>query len=177
MTSKLPFVVQPKLQSVIEIIGTDASGRIEVERKGYLTVSEKAFVQAALGGGTAMTKVYSMASRIAAKVGKDPQEVFGDMTNPAGVDYLEPYQDQILEILAEMSDFQEKNRIFTAAALLINRVDQNISIEDVMDLHPDLLEALYELYQEEDAKDVSRLDQAVADEEDEEPAGKSQKAK
>lgn len=177
MTTKLPFVVQPKLDSVIEIIGTDASGRIEIERKGYLTVAEKAFMQAAMGTNNAMTKIYATAARIASKTGKTAQEVFSDIVSPDKNDYLEPYRDEIADMLVEANDFQEKSRVFAAAALLMNRVDSKIEIDDVMDVHPDLIDALYEIYQEEEAKDVSRLDVVVDEEEAEEPAGKSQKAK
>ena len=42
---KLPFVVAPKLKSKIETLGTEVSGKIEIERKGYLTVGEKGFME------------------------------------------------------------------------------------------------------------------------------------
>ena len=178
MALNLPYVVEPKLDPVIEIIGTDASGRIEIERKGYLTVSEKAFVQAASGGGgNTMAKIYAMAAKIGSKTGKSPQEVFGDITKSEGSDYLEPYQQEISEMMMEASGMQERNRIFTSAALLINRVNADIDVEEVMDLHPDLLDALDELYQEEDSRDTSRLTVVSESMEEEEPAGKSSKAK
>ena len=178
MTLNLPFVVEPKLDPVIEIIGTDASGRIEIERKGYLTVAEKAFVQAAQGGnGNAMAKIYALSSKIAGKTGKAAQDVFSDMTKPEGADYLEPYQDQISEMMVEIAEAQERTRVFTAASLLMHRVDANINMEDVIDVHPDLLDALDELYREEDAKDTSRLTVVTEEMEEGEPAGKSSKAK
>ena len=178
MALNLPFVVEPKLDPVIEIIGTDASGRIEIERKGYLTVSEKAFVQAANGGsGNTMSKMYALASKIGSKAGKTPQEVFSDITKTEGVEYLAPYQGEISEMMMEANDMQDRNRIFTSAALLINRVDPNIEVEDVMEVHPDLLDALDELYQEEEARDVSRLTVIKEEAEEGEPAGKSSKAK
>ena len=173
MAVKIPFVVQPKLDSVIEIIGTDASGRIEIERKGYLTVAEKAFVQAATGGSNMMHKIYGTASRIAAKTKKSAQQVFEDISKQEDVDYLKPYQGEIAEMLVEANDMQEKMRVFAAAALIMNRIDENIEIEQVMDLHPDLLEALHELYQEEDARDTSRLDVVKEEAEEGESAGKS----
>ena len=176
MASKLPFVVQPKLEPVIEVIGTDASGRIEVERRGYLTVAEKAFMQAANGSG-AMGKIYVLAGKIASKTGKKPQEVFEDMSEGTGAEYLDPYREEISELLFEVTEFQEKARVYASCALLMHRVSPEITVEDVLELHPDLLDALYEIYQEEDAKDTSRLDTIKEDNEEDEPAGKSSKAK
>ena len=178
MALNLPFVVEPKLDPVIEIIGTDASGRIEIERKGYLSVAEKAFVQAANGGGGgAMVKIYALAAKIGTESGKTPQEVFSDITKAGGAEYLGPYQEQISEMMVEATEMQERNRVFTSAALLINRVDPNIDVEDVMEVHPDLLDALDELYQEEEARDTSRLT-VISDElQEDESAGKSRKAK
>ena len=46
----LPFVVQPRLAPVIEQVGNEESGIFEIERRGYLTVAEKAMVQQATQG-------------------------------------------------------------------------------------------------------------------------------
>jgi hypothetical protein len=45
---RLPFVVAPRLEPIVETVGTDESGKIEIIRRGHLTVAEKAFISAAL---------------------------------------------------------------------------------------------------------------------------------
>ena len=41
----LPFVIQPKKNTEIIKIGDEQIGVFEIERKGYLTVAEKSFVE------------------------------------------------------------------------------------------------------------------------------------
>ena len=43
--AKLPFIVEPRLKPITEVLGTEASGQIEIERKGFLSASEKSFMQ------------------------------------------------------------------------------------------------------------------------------------
>jgi hypothetical protein len=33
--AKLPFVVEPRLKPIIEEIGSEESGKIQIERRGY----------------------------------------------------------------------------------------------------------------------------------------------
>ena len=63
--SKLPFVVQPRLKPVVELIGNDITGQIEILRKGYLTVAEKAIVQGAVTNEDAMAELVVLAGGIA----------------------------------------------------------------------------------------------------------------
>ena len=56
----LPFVVQPKYEPILERVGTDESGIIEIERRKYLTVQEKAIVQGAMEGDTTMTDMFML---------------------------------------------------------------------------------------------------------------------
>ena len=58
MAVKIPFVVQPNLKPVKEQVGTETSGKIEIERRGYVTVSEKAFVQAATEGDDSQGRLF-----------------------------------------------------------------------------------------------------------------------
>ena len=61
----LPFIVQPRLKPIIEIVGTEESGQIEIERKGYLTVSEKAIVQASMKSDDSLATTMRVAAKIA----------------------------------------------------------------------------------------------------------------
>ena len=65
----LPFVVQPRLQPIVEQVGTEESGIIEIERRGYLSVAEKAIAQQAVGGDDSVRKMYVLGGRIARDAG------------------------------------------------------------------------------------------------------------
>lgn len=157
----LPFVVEPKYEPIIERIGTEESGVIEVERKGYLTVQEKAIVQGAMEGDTTMTDMFMLCREIAQKEGISPDQVFSDMTCPVQPEYFPTYSDRISACMARLTEYQDRQRMIAATAMLICRVDREWSAEDTVALHPDLLDALYVLYMEEDQKSVKALQDAV----------------
>lgn len=157
--AKLPFLVEPRLKPVKEILGSDESGKIEIERRGFLTVAEKSFVQSAMVGDNAVTELHGLAQRIARKSGEDAQVVFKMLIGQADdtEDILEPYEAEIANALTNLLAYQEKSKLVIAACMLINRVNQEITIEDVMELHPDLTDALAALYDEEDRKCIDAL--------------------
>ena len=76
----LPFVVQPRLKPVIERIGSEESGVFEIERRGYLSVAEKAIAQQASGGDDSVRQLYVLAGRIARETGRQQAEVVQDLS-------------------------------------------------------------------------------------------------
>ena len=84
------------------------------------------------------------------------------------MDYLQPFHGEIAEALGMMASYQEKLRLVSVAALLTMRVNDEIEIDDVLGLHPDLLDAIYTLYLEEEAKSVAAFE---AKDEEEKKAG------
>ena len=157
----LPFVVQPKYEPILERVGTDESGIIEIERRGYLTVQEKAIVQGAMEGDTTMTDMFMLCRDIASKEGLKPDRVFNDMTAPVQPEYFPKYADRISTCMARLTDYQERQRMIAATAMLICRVDKGWTAEDTIALHPDLLDGLYILYMQEDQKSVEALQDSV----------------
>ena len=157
----LPFVVQPKYEPILEWVGTDESGIIEIERKGYLTVQEKAIVQGAMEGDTTMTDMFMLCRDIAQKEGLKPDRVFSDMTAPVQPEYFPKYADRISACMARLTEYQDRQRMIAATAMLICRVDKDWSAEDTIALHPDLLDALYVLYMEEDQKSVAAFQEST----------------
>jgi hypothetical protein len=138
-------------------VGTEASGVIEISRLGYLTVAEKAFVQTAMAGDTGLSSLYALSSRIARETGKQQSEVFTDIAN-GSQGYLADYEGEIAEAASNMGSFQEKQTIIQATCLLIMRVDPKWTVEDSLDLHPDILEGLTELYADEDHKSLEAFE-------------------
>lgn len=157
----LPFVVQPRLQPIVERVGTEESGIIEIERRGYLSVAEKAIVQQATQGDDSIRKMYALGGRIARDTGKQQLQVMQDIMLSQRPDYMEPFEDEIMESIIEMMAFQERVDIVQATAMIICRVNEKWTVEQSMDLHPDLIKLLSELYSEEDRRSTEALEAAV----------------
>ena len=159
----LPFVVQPRLEPIVERLGTEESGVIEIERKGYLTVAEKSITQGGLQGDMSVRKMYSLAGRIARETGRQQSEVAADLIIGERPEYLVPWEDEIDECLVEMIAFQERVSIIQATALILCRIDPSWTVDQTMELNPDLVTELALLYSEEDAKTVEALEAAAAE--------------
>mgnify|MGYP001387621917 CR=1 FL=1 len=156
----LPFVVQPRLEPIIERVGTETSGIIEIQRKGYLTVSEKALVQGASTGDTSVRQMFALAGRIGREEGRQQTEVAQDILKSPMPDYLSKYEEEIGECVMNMLEFQERTTLIQATALLICRVDNGWTVEQSMELHPDLLDGLARLYMDEESKSIDLLEKA-----------------
>jgi len=153
----LPFVVQPRLKPVLEQLGTDESGVIEIERRGFLTVAEKAMVQAGMAEESVMPQVYMLCGKIARKVEKSTAEVLAALTTQPSPEYLEPWQEEISELLVQMLSYQERMVLVQASALIISRIDSSWNINQTMELHPDLVSAIAGLYVEEESRSTEAL--------------------
>jgi len=157
----LPFVIEPKYEPIKDRIGTEESGIIEIERRGYLTVQEKAIVQGAMEGDTTMTDMFMLCREIAQQEGLKPDRVFSDMSAPTQPEYFMKYNDKISAVMVRLTEYQDRQRMIAATAMLICRIDRDWSAEDTIALHPDLLDALYVLYMQEDQKSVEALKGSV----------------
>lgn len=165
---KLPFVVQPRLKPIVELVGSEDSGKIEIERRGYLTVAEKQFVSAATSGDSALSDLHALAGRIARKSGKAQADVFKALVGiEAGdSDYLEEYENEISQALMALMAYNEKHKLVVACCMLINRVNPDWTIDDTLDLHPDIIDGLMALYNDEDAKSIAALEEAMKENEE-----------
>lgn len=159
----LPFVVQPKLQPVKEIIGSEYSGQLEVERRGYLTVAEKTIVQNAMNQSPYMKEAFALARKIATAEGLNAAQVFEDLGKDPQPEYLNNHLEVMTEIMAQMVGHEEKLRLIAATTLIITRVNPDWAPEDTVGLHPDLQKGLYDLYKDEEKRSVEALEKAAED--------------
>lgn len=159
---KLPFIVQPRREPIVEIVGSEESGQIEIKRLGYLTVAEKMYVQSTVTADGSVASLHRLAARISNEAVVPVEQVLSDLAEDRA--YLKPYSLEISEALTMMMSYQEKLRIVAVAALLTLRVNDQITIEDVMDLHPDLMDAIFQLYLEEEAKSLAAFEKKEAEE-------------
>lgn len=170
----LPFVVQPRLKPVVERLGSDLSGVIEVERKGFLTVAEKAIVQNSMKEEKGLANAFLIAREVGAKENKKAEEVLSDLSIEPQPAYLKQYSKEMGQIMSIMMAHEEKLRLVAVTALMLTRVNPDWDPSGTVDLHPDLQKDLYDLYLDEDRKCVDALEAAVKDisESQEEASGK-----
>lgn len=156
----LPFVVQPKRPTTKAKVGTEESGIIEVERRGYLTSGEKAFVQEVqqyedstadlVALSRKISRFYSIsldhAYRLALEV------ISGTTSDERAVEIEEKFAPELSATLKSLSSAKLREELVMAACLLRYRVNSSMEISDVMELHPDLIAGLAELYREEELK-------------------------
>lgn len=161
--SKLPFVVAPRVNSRIELLGSETSGKIKVERKGFLTVGEKSFM-ANVNSQDEVLKVVMKVSRAVAskyKLGQQDayQQVVLAVTDPEACSYpvYEDFSDEIAELATLMMVTEQKKELMMAYCMLLYRVNEEITMDDVIDLHEDLIEALASLFRDEENKSLERL--------------------
>jgi len=166
---KLPFVVEPRLPSIIEEIGSDESGKIQIERKGYLTVGERAFSQSSMEGVDVHGTVFSLVKKIAAGLKCTKEEAHASVTRlitdapSCDLDekVQENYEEDLTTILSLLVESQKRKELVQAYTLLLYRVDPTIQVSDVLGQHPDLISGLSKLFEEEEARSIKKLEEAM----------------
>ena len=168
----LPFVVQPRLKPVVERIGTEESGQIEIERRGYLSVAEKSWTQALEAEDTTQGRLHRLAIKIAAELDMEPKEALDLVASSQLQDpRLMDYHEELMDTMAAMQQFGERRKLAAATCLLVNRVDPTWEVEDTLNLHIDLIDGLHLLYIDEEARSIEALEAALKDETGEAPKG------
>jgi hypothetical protein len=168
--SKLPFVVEPRLAPRIERIGSEDSGIIEIERRGYLTSGEKNFVQQIAQQDTGTMRLIELARLISREYDLDLELAYdlliASITNQVreGVRETEiignitkDYSTQVQDVIKEIAISKSREELVMAACLITHRVNRDFETADIMEVHPDIISALAELYREEEMKSITRL--------------------
>lgn len=184
MAKSLPFVVQPRRQPIPVRIGTENSGMIEIEARGYLTVAEKYYVQQVLSGDKTLPLMLGLSNKIAKKFKKDTKEGYTILSN-----YLqntcpesqrsvidENFELEIQELTAEVARMSSMREVAQATIMMRSRIDPDWTSDDTMELDTDLITGLVELYNKEEAKEYpeAEVKEKNPEEEYEKAMGKSQ---
>ena len=80
----LPFVVQPRLEPIMERVGTEESGIIEIKRQGYLSVAEKTMVEQATSDMSDSADLIDVVREIASAEGRTVSEIFEELQGSEG---------------------------------------------------------------------------------------------
>lgn len=158
--SKLPFVVQPKAKAVKVKIGNEDTGIFEIERKGYLTVAEKAFVDNFVNGSDAMRGIVNLSNKVSTKKKMKKETAYvvimnvmqGILDTKIEREIAEEFSDDINTISNEMIETQNKRSLAVATILLQSRVNSEWTLEDTFNLDPEILIQLTDLYNMEESK-------------------------
>lgn len=169
--SKLPFVVEPRLAPIQELIGSEESGQIYVERRGYLSSGEKAFIGSSMASDPTMTGVFAAVRMIAKAEKLDIRDCYslvsglvtGESTDPRADEIGEKYRDEINSLTAALIAAEQRRQFIQAFCMLLYRVDTSYTAEDAMKEHPDIMDGLSRLFQEEEAKSTERLLEAIGE--------------
>lgn len=164
--SGLPFVVQPKCKPITEYVGSEESGQIAIERRGYLSSGEKAFVQQALGVDETSIRVIGLSRKVAASRKMELNDAYqkvigivsGQLSGDEECSEIEAeYFDDFNDLLSHLANVQSKEQLLKALCMVQYRINPNLGVSDVLDLHPDIINGLVELYNDEEMRSTERL--------------------
>ena len=156
----------------MELVGTEASGQIEIERRGYLSVGEKGFMTSVVSQDATLHAVMKMSRQVSKRFGISQQEAYDEVviavTEPGQSNYpvYEEYGEEIAALAGLMMAQEQRKDLMQAFCMLLYRVDSELQIDEVQSLHEDLISALSLLYTEEENKSVERLLDKDDDEEE-----------
>lgn len=181
----LPFVVKPKKVFSKVQLGNESIGIFEIEKRGYLTVSEKSFVDSVMQGSDAVTLIVALATRIGSKTNHTIEDTYkaiiaaiqGGDIDAYAERIKEDYQAELADIVGQMGDSVQRRALAAATVMIKSRVDPEWTVEDTLEQHPDMINIISEFYGEEELGDVvSKEDVAPTEESIEETVGKSEEA-
>jgi hypothetical protein len=174
---RLPFVVQPRRAPIIERVGSEESGVIEIERRGYLTTGEKTFVQQVQQSDNGSSELITLSRRVARKhaLGMDRAynlvlqiisgKTLSDPDDEAIVNSIEiDFAEDLSAAVRGLASTQFREDLVFAACLIRYRVDPDFNISDIAGIHPDLIAAIAELYRQEESRSLEAFDTTTEDE-------------
>jgi hypothetical protein len=163
----LPFVVQPKRQPILEQIGSEESGKIQIERRGYLTAGEKSFVQQVQQFDNGTTEIITVSRRVARQFGlgmdKAYNLVLGVISAVAPTDPEDQklsaqieseFAEDLTGVVKGLAAGQTREELVYAACLVKYRIDPDFEISGISELHPDIIAGLADLYRQEEARSI-----------------------
>jgi len=158
--TKLPFVVAPKSKTKIVQVGNEEVGLLEIEKRGYLTVAEKSFVDSVMQNSDGIASLVRLASVIGRKRKISTEKAYSllisviDGTGSTGAcnAIADEYGAEIAEIQSQMAESIQRKLIAVTTILIQTRINSEWTIEDTMQLQPGLLEEFGRFYDSEEQK-------------------------
>ena len=157
----LPFVVQPKKNTEKIKVGNEEVGVFEIERKGYLSVAEKSFVENVTQGSDGVSSLVRLANKIASEYKIAPEKAYTAITDAMSgknnsklvTRITQEYEEELAYATSRMAESMQRRSIAAATILLQTRVNHEWTLEDTLQLDPQILEQLIELYDREEQRE------------------------
>lgn len=176
----LPFVVQPKKNTEKVKVGNEEVGVFEIERKGYLSVAEKSFVENVTQGSDGVSSLVRLANRVAGDCKVAPEKAYAAITDAMSgknstklaATVSQDYGEELAFATSRMAESMQRRQIAAATILLQTRVNHEWTIQDTLELDPVIVEQLTALYDKEEQREP--IPPKTPTEEAKEILGKSQ---
>lgn len=165
--SVLPFVVQPKRKPILERIGSEESGIIEIERRGYLTTGERSFVQQVQQTDNGTTEIVTLSRRVSRAYGLGMDKAYNlvlqvisgssakDEEQSEIIDKIESeFTEEVTAVIQGLASSSTREELFYAACMIKYRIDPDFDISQILSVHPDLIAELATLYRDEERRSV-----------------------
>lgn len=173
--AKLPFIVEPRIKPALETIGSEESGKIQIKRMGYLTTAEKTFTEAQLQSDDSTQKLLTLTRAIGQEFKLDMQKAYekvssvlqGDSKDKIDREIQEKHSEELNEIVSSMASAATRKSLVSALAMIVFRVDPEFTADQLMELHPDIVNELSQLYEDEEKRSTERLEQLLEGKENE----------
>ena len=157
----LPFVVQPKKNTEILRLGNEEIGIIEIERKGYLSVAEKSFVDSVMQGTDGVTQLVFLANRVSKEQKTTPEKAYvaitdamqGNINSKLSELISAEYSKDLSEITTKMSESMQRRAIAATTVLIQTRINHEWTFDDTLKLDPQFLDEFVALYEREDNRE------------------------
>lgn len=157
----LPFVVQPKNFTEVVRIGNDEIGIIEIVRKGYLSVAEKAFVDNVMQGSEGVANVVFLANKIAKESKVTAEKAYlaitevmqGNIEGKLNQLVYENHSEEVSAITGKMAESMQRRALAAATILIQTRINHEWGFEDTLKLDPQFIEQLVDLYDKEEQRE------------------------
>lgn len=178
----LPFVVQPRRKPEMVRIGNEETGIFEIERRGYLTVGEKAAYQQVVTNKEGTQALRALIDKVSTDTELSKEKSHQLIAKLLRAEKLSSREEKLLEpftpdIMSLLEVFQREalhSQLLMASILLMSRVNSDWVFDDTAQLDITVIEQLARLYQAEEAKSMEALDfsglpKAQAAQEDNQP--------
>lgn len=161
------------MKPVKYLVGSEDSGQFELERRGYLTAGEKAFVQQVRQSDDSSVKLIALARRIAVKCGIDPQTAYEAVLASAGGEVRDAklvkrieteFGDEIADVFNSLALNQSRDDMVIATCMMMYRHDPEWSAKDTVELHPDIITDIVKLYKLEEERSTEGISDELSEE-------------
>lgn len=178
----LPFVVQPRRKPEMVRIGNEETGIFEIERRGYLTVGEKAAYQQVVTNKEGTQALRELIDKVSQEAEMPKEKAHALISKLLKSEKMSSREEKLLDpfaadFMALLEVFQREalhSQLIMASILLMSRIDSGWVFEDTARLDMTVIEQLATLYQAEESKSMEALDfsglpKAQAAQEDNQP--------